>query len=134
MITLKTKAIIIVLVALLASMYSYLDYQKQVTQIVALQSSAASQDEAASSPPAAPSAKQKPQSHIGLEQQLQKQFQQQAQQASNQSTLASDVNPFDEDLVTEVQATGHNTPSHSLYKLILFLVTKVSAHAKSEAD
>jgi hypothetical protein len=99
----KIKVIAIVVVALMASLYSYLNYQKQIAQIIVLQPSAADQDETTDSPQPAPTPPaQKTAQHLSLEQQLQQQFQ--------QATSSGRDNPLDEDLVTEISGTGNRTP------------------------
>ncbi len=99
----KIKVIAIVVVALMASLYSYLNYQKQISQIIVLQPSAADQDETTDSPPPAPTPPaQKTAQHLSLEQQLQQQFQ--------QATSSGSDNPLDEDLVTEISDTENRTP------------------------
>lgn len=86
----------------MASLYGYLNYQQQIAQIIALQTSVADQDETTDSPLPTPAPAQKIAQHLSLEQQLQQQFQ--------QTTSPGLDNPLDEDLVTEISGTGNRTP------------------------
>lgn len=116
----KFKVIIIVVVVLTASIYSYWSYRQQLSQLVGLQSSATDTDETSQrSSTHVPTAVHKAAPRLSLEQQLQQQFSlqtnAQSYQKQAQQSLTSSENPLDENLVTEVGVSDNSTPYPSRF-------------------